>query len=118
MAQYQSLAAFTQFGASDLDAATRRQLERGERLTELLKQRQYAPLSMEAQVSMFYLAGQGLLDDLPVAKVFAFEQGWYDYAAANIPDVLKTIAEKLELSDDGRKRLDEAGKAFKQTANL
>jgi F-type H+-transporting ATPase subunit alpha len=118
MAQYQSLAAFTQFGASDLDAATRRQLERGERLTELLKQRQYVPVSMEAQVSMFYLAGQGLLDDVPVAKVRAFEQGWYDYAAANIPDVLKTIAEKLELSDDGRKRLDEAGKAFKQSAKL
>jgi len=118
MAQYQSLAAFTQFGASDLDAATRRQLERGERLTELLKQRQYVPVSMEAQVSMFYLAGQGVLDDVPVPKVRAFEQGWYDYAAANIPDVLKAIAEKLELSDDGRKRLDEAGKAFKQTAKL
>ncbi len=118
MAQYQSLAAFTQFGASDLDAATRRQLERGERLTELLKQRQYGPLSMESQVSVFYLATNGYLDDVPVAKVRGFEQAWYEYAAANIPDVLKTIAEKLELSDDTRKKLDDSAKAFKQTVKV
>ncbi len=118
MAQYQSLAAFTQFGASDLDAATRRQLERGERLTELLKQQQYSPLSMEVQVAAFYLANQGFLDDVPVAKVRQFEKEWSEYAAANIPDVLKDIAVTNELSDDTRKRLDEAAKGFKQTVKL
>ncbi len=118
MAQFQSLAAFTQFGASDLDATTRRQLERGERLTELLKQGQYKPLSMESQVTTFYLAGQGLLDDVPVNKVRTFEQGWHEYAAANIPDVLKDIAEKKELTDEMRKKLDEAGKAYKQMVKV
>ena len=115
MAQFQSLAAFTQFGASDLDASTRRQLERGERLTELLKQRQYAPLSMETQVTIFFLANQGYLDDVPVAKIRNVEQAWVEYAAANIPEVLKDIAEKRELTDDSRKKLDEAAKAFKKT---
>jgi len=118
MAQFQSLAAFTQFGASDLDASTRRQLERGERLTELLKQRQYAPLSMETQVTIFFLANQGYLDDVPVAKIRQVEQAWTEYAAANIPDVLKDITEKRELTDDSRQKLDEAAKAFKKTVKI
>lgn len=118
MAQYQSLAAFTQFGGSDLDAATRRQLERGERLTELLKQPQYGPLSMETQVTVFYLANGGYFDDVPVARTREVETAWVQYAAANIPDVLKEIAEKQELSDATRKRLDEAAKGFKQTVKI
>jgi F-type H+-transporting ATPase subunit alpha len=118
MAQYQALAAFTTFGTSDLDAATRRQIERGQRVTEVLKQGQSQPLSMEQQVTIFFMVTAGHLDDVPVAKVRQFESAWHEYAAANIPDVLKGIAETKQLSDEQRKKLDEAAKAFKQTVKL
>jgi F-type H+-transporting ATPase subunit alpha len=118
MAQYQALAAFTTFGTSDLDAATRRQIERGQRVTEILKQGQFQPLSMEQQVTIFFMVTAGHLDDVPVAKVRQFEASWHEYAAANIPDVLKGIAETKQLSDEPRKKLDEAAKAFKQTVKL
>jgi len=118
MAQYQALAAFTTFGTSDLDAATRRQIERGQRVTEILKQGQFQPLSMEQQVTIFFMVTAGHLDDVPVAKVRQFEASWHEYAAANIPDVLKGIAETKQLSDEQRKKLDEAAKAFKQTVKL
>jgi F-type H+-transporting ATPase subunit alpha len=114
MAQYQALAAFTTFGTADLDAATRRQIERGQRVTEVLKQGQFQPLSMEQQVTVFYLVTNGHLDDVPVAKVRQFEAAWHEYAAANLPDVLKGIAETKQLSDEHRSKLDAASTAFKQ----
>jgi F-type H+-transporting ATPase subunit alpha len=116
MAQYQALAAFTTFGTADLDAATRRQIERGQRVTEVLKQGQFQPLSMEQQVTIFYLVSGGHLDDVPVSKVRQFEAAWHEYAAANIPDILKGIAETKQLSDEQRAKLDGAATAFKQTA--
>jgi F-type H+-transporting ATPase subunit alpha len=118
MAQYQALATFAQFGTSDLDAATRRQLERGERLQELLKQDENQPISFENQVAVFYIANKGALDDVPVEKVRPFEAAWYEYASANIPDVLKAIAESGDLSDETKEKLDQSMKAFKQTVQL
>jgi F-type H+-transporting ATPase subunit alpha len=118
MAQYQALAAFTTFGTADLDAATRRQIERGQRVTEVLKQGQFQPLSMEQQVTVFFLVTGGYMDDVPVAKVRQFEAAWHEYAAANLPDVLKGIAETKQVSDEQRAKLDEAAKAFKQTVKL
>ncbi|MBM3958627.1 MAG: F0F1 ATP synthase subunit alpha [SAR202 cluster bacterium] len=115
MAQYQALAAFTTFGTADLDAATRRQIERGQRVTEVLKQGQFKPLSMEQQTTIFYLLNAGHLDDVPVAQIRATEDAWHEYASANIPDVLKGIAETNQLSDDQRGKLDAAATAFKAT---
>jgi F-type H+-transporting ATPase subunit alpha len=118
MAQYAALVTFAQFGTDDLDAVTRRQLERGARFTELLKQDENSPLSVEAQISVLYIADKGALADIAVEDVRAFEAQWHDYATANIPDVLKSIAESGDLSDDDKAKLDDAAAAFKQTVSL
>ena len=118
MAQYAALATFAQFGTDDLDPVTRRQLARGARITELLKQDENSPLSFENQVAVIYIANEGALDDVAVGKVREFEAQWHDYVAANIPDVLKSIAESGDLSDDDKAKLDEAVVAFKQAVNL
>ena len=115
MAQYDSLKTFAQFGTDDLDAITKQQLARGERLTELLKQNENEPLSFEDQVSIFYAANQGSLDDVEIEKISEFETGWYDFISANIPDVMKEIHDKGELSDEIKKKLDEALKTYKGT---
>ena len=115
MAQFQSLATFAQFGTSDLDAATRRQLERGNRLQELLKQNENSPISFENQVSVLYVANQGALDDIPVSSVRRFEHEWYQYMEANLPKVLEDIATSGDLSDDAKTQMDTALKSFKQT---
>jgi F-type H+-transporting ATPase subunit alpha len=118
MAQYASLATFAQFGTDDLDAVTRRQLDRGARFTELLKQDENAPLSLELQVAVLHIAKAGALDDVAVEDVKSFEAQWHDYVSANLPDALKEIADSGELSDDNAKKLDEAVAAFKQTVSL
>ncbi len=118
MAQYQALATFAQFGTADLDAATQRQLQRGERLQELLKQSENLPIPFENQVSILYISNKGALDDVPVGKVKQFEDAWYSYATANLPDVLQAIVETGELSEETRTKLDEAITVFKQTVSL
>ena len=85
LAQFRELAAFAQFGTADLDAATRRQLERGQRITEILKQPQYEPASLEQQVSIIYAAISGFMDDVPVANVAEFEAGFHKYMQTNHP---------------------------------
>ena len=118
MAQYAALATFAQFGTDDLDAVTRRQLERGARITELLKQDENSPLSFENQVAVLYIANEGALDDVAVENVRSFEEQWHHYVAANLPDVLKSIAEAGDLSDTDKSKIDEAVVAFKQTVSL
>ncbi len=118
MAQFDALATFAQFGAEDLDPVTRRQLARGERFRELLKQDENAPVSFENMVTMFYIANEGALEDIDVEKVRAFESAWYDYVSANLPDVLKSISESGQLGDDDKAKLDDAVKGFKQTVTL
>ncbi|GIT19308.1 MAG: ATP synthase subunit alpha [Dehalococcoidia bacterium] len=81
MAQYAALATFAQFGTDDLDAVTRRQLERGARITELLKQDENSPLSFENQVAVLYIANEGALDDVAVENVRSFEEQWHHYVA-------------------------------------
>ena len=111
LAQYRDLAAFSQF-ASDLDKRTRSQLERGERLTELLKQDQYQPVPVELQVALIFAGGRGFLDKVPVNKIREWEQGFTRYMDADRRDVLDAIAEKKELDDDLTKRLEDAIKTF------
>ena len=114
LSQYREMAAFAQFG-SDLDAATQRLLNRGARLTELLKQPQFAPLKPEEEVAVIFAGGQGYLDDLPVNKVGEFEAGLLSYLRSKAADVLSAIAKEKALSDDLRAKLKAAIDAFKKT---
>ncbi|HEY3522410.1 MAG TPA: F0F1 ATP synthase subunit alpha [Candidatus Limnocylindrales bacterium] len=114
LAQYRALAAFAQF-ASDLDKATRDQLTRGEKLSEVIKQPQYQPLPVEKQVAILYTATKGKLDDVPTPRVKEFESQFYRFLETERPDVLTTIAKSKDLSDDSAKALDEAIDAFRQT---
>ncbi len=113
LAQYRELAAFAQFG-SDLDKVTLNQLNRGQRLTELLKQRQFEPLPMEKQVVILYAGTSGLLDDVKVEHVRAFEEGLYPYMDAAQSAVLNDIATKKALDDDLKNRMTAAIKEYKQ----
>jgi F-type H+-transporting ATPase subunit alpha len=99
LAQYREMAAFAQFG-SDLDASTQRLLARGSRLTELLKQPQFSPLKMEEQVVVIYAGVNGYLDGIPVAKVRAFEDGLLSLLRGKHVDILNTIRDSKDLSDD------------------
>ena len=98
LAQFRELAAFAQFG-SDLDKATQAQLNRGQRLTEILKQSQYQPLPFEKQIAVIHAGTSGSLDDLPVEQCREFEKGLYDYIETMKPGVFKAIAEKKILDD-------------------
>ena len=107
LAQYRELAAFAQFG-SDLDRATQMQLARGGRMVEILKQGQCQPLSMEKQVVIIFAGTQGLLDDLPVEHVRAFEEFFYGWLERKHPPLLGEIRDKKELSDTLRDTLTKA----------
>ncbi len=113
LAQYREMAAFAQFG-SDLDAATKRQLDRGERLVEVMKQGQFAPQPVEKQVVTIYAATSGHLDPLPVGAVQRYEKELYAFLEAKHADVLKLVAEKKELTDDVKGKVDAALNAFDQ----
>ncbi|GAB2973413.1 F0F1 ATP synthase subunit alpha [Frigoribacterium salinisoli] len=112
LAQYRSLEAFAMF-ASDLDAASRRQLARGARLTELLKQPQYSPYPVEEQVVSIWAGTNGKLDEVPVPDILRFERELLDYMGRNT-DVLTTLRETNVLSDDVVSALDSGIDAFKQ----
>ena len=114
LAQYRALAAFAQF-ASDLDKATRDQLTRGEKLSEVIKQPQYQPLPVEKQVAILYAATTGKLDDVPTPRVKEFETGFYRFLEAERPKVLQELASKNELTDELAKALAEALDAFRET---
>ena len=114
LSQYREMAAFAQFG-SDLDAATQRLLNRGARLTELLKQPQFSPLKTEEQVAVIFAGGQGYLDSIPVNKVQDFEKHILSNLRAKYADILTTIATEKQLSDDTRAKLTSALDEIKKT---
>ncbi len=99
LAQYRELAAFAQF-ASDLDAATRAQLERGTRVTELMKQKQYSPLSVAEMALSLYAVNEGFIDEVPVEKVVDYEAALHDFARANDQATLESINESGDYNDD------------------
>jgi F-type H+-transporting ATPase subunit alpha len=115
LAQYRELAAFAQFGTSELDKATRDQLERGRRITEILKQPQYVPVPVEKQVMILYAAINGYLDDVPVDKVIAFETGFHRFVEANHPEIGKAIAGEKTLSPQTEEALKAAVLEFKKS---
>jgi len=111
MAQFRELEAFAAFG-SDLDKATQRQLTRGQRLVEILKQPQYQPLSMEKQVTILYAGTKGFLDEYPIDVVAKYEAGLYPFIEDRFPNVFTELAEKQEFTDDIKKLVEEALNAY------
>ncbi len=114
LAQFRELEAFAQFG-SDLDEATRTQLDLGRRLTELLKQPQYSPIPMEKQAIILYAVNNNYLNDIPVEKVGEFEKAFYEYMEVQGKEVLDTIRSTKEIAEDTEAKLKTAIDQFKQT---
>jgi len=114
LAQYRSLAAFAQF-ASDLDKATRDQLTRGEKLSEVVKQPQYQPMPVEKQVAILYAATTGRLDDVPTPRLKEFEIQFYRFLETERPSILTDLGTGKTLTDEIAKALDEAIDAFRQS---
>ena len=113
LAQYRELAAFSQFG-SDLDADTRRQLDHGERIREILKQDQYAPQPVWYQVIIIYAATKQYLLDIPVEDILAFEKGLFAFVDEKYPEVPASIRDEKEITEDTEKKLIQAIEEFKK----
>ena len=113
MAQYRELAAFAQFG-SELDKVTQSQLSRGQRLTEILKQDQYAPLPIEKQVLIIFAGTNKFLDDIELADCRRFERELYQFMDTNYSGVLARLAEKKAIDDQLKQEMSDAIKAFKE----
>ena len=113
LAQYRELAAFAQF-ASDLDDATREQLDHGERVTELMKQKQYQPMSISEQAAVIYASNEGFLSDVPVEKIGSFEEAYLRYMHDEQSDLMKEIDDTANYNDDIAGRLKSSLDTFKQ----
>ncbi|MES9968013.1 MAG: F0F1 ATP synthase subunit alpha, partial [Sedimenticola sp.] len=112
LAQFRELAAFSQF-ASDLDEATRKQLERGERVTELMKQHQYSPLSIADMATSLFAANEGYLDDIDASKVVDFEAALLGYMNSSQKSLMDRINETADYNDEIANALHDALKDFK-----
>ncbi|MFW6022005.1 MAG: F0F1 ATP synthase subunit alpha [Halanaerobiaceae bacterium] len=117
LSQYRELEAFAQFG-SDLDQATQRRLNRGERIVEVLKQPQYSPMEMEDQVIIIYTVTNGYLDDIPVDNIARFEKEFLSYVHANYPEISDSIKEEAKISDEIKDKLVEVINEFKENFNI
>jgi len=115
LVQFREMVTFAQFGTSDLDPSTRSQLERGQRITEVLKQPQYRPMPLEKQVSVLYAAINGYLDKIPVGKVSQWEKDFTSYLEASYPQVLKNISQTKQMDDNTEKELTKAIEEFSKT---
>tara|TARA_B100000941_G_scaffold179187_1_gene128434 strand:+ start:1294 stop:2835 length:1542 start_codon:yes stop_codon:yes gene_type:complete len=114
LAQYRELAAFSQF-ASDLDEATRKQLERGKRVTELMKQSQYSPLSVAQMALSLFAANEGYLDEVDIAKIIPYEKALHEHADAKHSDLMTDINTKLDYNDDVAARMKTVLDEFKDS---
>ena len=112
LAQYREMAAFAQFG-SDLDAATQRQLNRGARLVEILKQGQYVPLPIEKQVISIFAANNGYVDEYETSEIQRYEQEMISFMESSHADVLATLAEKKAIDDELEGKIKAALDEFK-----
>jgi F-type H+-transporting ATPase subunit alpha len=116
LAQYRELAAFAQF-ASDLDAATRAQLERGQRVTELMKQKQYAPMSIAEMALSLYAVNEGYMDDLPLAKILPFEKGLHQHFHSNYAELMQRIVATGDWNDEIEAAFKKGIAEFKKTGS-
>ncbi|OGH13385.1 MAG: F0F1 ATP synthase subunit alpha [Candidatus Levybacteria bacterium RIFCSPLOWO2_02_FULL_37_10] len=117
LAQYRELAVFAQFG-SELDQATLSQLERGKRMTEVLKQPQYQPLAESLQILSIWAVTSGLLDDIPVESVRKFESEYHNYMQRNNPEIVKTLSTGEKPSEETIKKMEKATGEFKKIFSL
>ena len=117
LASYRELAAFAQFG-SDLDPRTRAQLERGQRATEVLKQREYQPLTRAQEVTILYCLNQKYLDDVPVDRVQEFEEAFHRFMGASHPEVLEAITRDKQITDETEQQLKGAIDEFKRSSQF
>jgi len=115
LSQYRELAAFAQMGAADLDQGTKRQLERGQRVTEILKQGQYSPYSLADQVTTIYTAVNGLMDDVPVEKSAAFEKALINFMKTNHPEIGNSIQDTKDIIPANEEAIKMAIQEFKQS---
>ena len=115
LAQYRELATFAQFGTADLDAATRAQLAQGQLATEVLKQAQYVPLSLADEVVVLFAVNEGLMEDVEIEKVGAFQDQLLRYVGGSHPDILAAITESRDISDEVSANLPKAINDFKPT---
>ncbi len=116
LAQHRELAAFAQFG-SELDAATQAQLTRGDRLVEILKQPQYVPMPVERQVMIIAVANLGLLDDVPLEGIAAFEEAFHEFMQHTHPDVGRTLRDEGQMTDDLMEAVKTAAEEFRAQFN-
>ena len=114
LAQFRELQAFAQFGAADLDKASRDQLERGRRITEVLKQPQYAPMSLGKQVMILYAVVNGYLDDVPVDRIIACEEDFHRFMATSHPGIEQKINGDMEIKPETEEALNKAIEEFKK----
>ena len=114
MAQFRELEAFAQF-ASDLDAATKKQLLRGQKLTEVLKQPQYKPLTVAQQVTILFAANEGFLDEIDNKKIPEFKSGWFEYFEANMPELSQRLNQGDKLSDEDQQALKSSLESYVKT---
>ncbi len=114
LAQYRELAAFTKFGA-ELDKVTQRQLDRGERLVEILKQDQYEPMDVEDQIAIIFIANEGFLDDLPIDRIKSFEGGYREFLRENYAFAREKLRSGKELTPEIEDALKKAARTFKET---
>ena len=113
LAQYRELATFAQFGTSDLDAATRSQLARGQLATEILKQPQYVPLSMAQEVVILFAVNAGLIEDLALDRCADFQDQLLRYISSTHPDIVQTISDSGDLTEEIEGKLTQAINDFK-----
>ncbi len=114
LAQYRELAAFSQF-ASDLDEATRRQLERGQRVTEVMKQKQYAPMSVASMAVTLFAVDRGYIDDIDLAKVGDFEAALQSYMVSEQAELMNKVNETGDWNDEIESAFEAALETFKST---
>jgi len=113
LAQYRELAAFAQFG-SELDKATQAQLNRGQRMVEILKQDQFVPLPVERQILIVFAGVNGLVDDLPAEAIRAFEQGLTRFVETRYPEIYRELSAKREIGEDLRRKIEQAIREYKE----
>jgi F-type H+-transporting ATPase subunit alpha len=114
MGQYREVAAFAQFGTAELDKATLAQLERGQRIQEILKQPQFKPVPLYREVMILYAVTNGYLDDIPVNKIAVFEEAFYTFIDANYRELCDAMMDKKELDAESEELLKKAIVEFKQ----
>ncbi len=112
LAQYRELVTFAQFGTDDLDDATRTRLERGQRISEVLKQAQYVPLPMNNQVVVLYAAINGFMDQVPVDTVKQWESNFIAFMSSNHSEILESISTNADINEETETKLKEAIEAF------